>query len=124
MITKIFPSEHVEQRNFIRWFRLQYPSVRIFAIPNGEGRSKAAGGRLKAEGVVSGVPDLHVPAWSLWIEMKRQKGGRLSNSQKDWIAYLESIGHKVIVGYGFDDAHEKVFQFLGKKKRAPLNKLD
>lgn len=63
---------------------------------------------MKAEGVASGVPDLFVPAWGLWIEMKRQTNGRLSDNQKDWIAYLESIGHTVIVGYGFDDAREKI----------------
>jgi len=45
--------------------------------------------------------------------MKRAKGGVLSAYQKDWIVYLESIGHTVIVGHGFDDAKEKVHN-LGK----------
>jgi hypothetical protein len=102
------PSEHAEQRTLVKWFRRQYPDAYIFAIPNGDGRSKSAGARLKAEGVSSGVPDLYVPAWNLWIEMKRQKGGRLSDNQKNWIAYLEGVGHTVIVGYGFDDAREKI----------------
>ena len=74
----------------------------------------AQGASLKAEGVQAGVPDLFVPAWSLWIEMKRETGGTVSPAQRDWIAYLEGIGHTVIVGRGFDDAREQVI------KKAPL----
>lgn len=29
------PTEHEEQKAFVRWFRLQYPNTLIFAIPNG-----------------------------------------------------------------------------------------
>lgn len=49
-----------------------------------------------------------MPEWSLWIEMKRQEGGRLSAAQKDWIAYLEEVGHTVIVGRGWEDARGQV----------------
>ena len=105
-------TEHEEQREFVMWFRQTYPEVRIYAIPNGEKRSKAAAGRLKAEGVSSGVPDLHIPEWRCWIEMKRSEGGRLSANQKDWIKYLKGIGDHVIVGEGKDDAIEKITLFL------------
>jgi hypothetical protein len=66
------------------------------------------GAALKAEGVQAGVPDLFVPAWSLWVEMKRSTGGIVSPVQKDWIAYLESINHTVIIGRGFEDAKRKI----------------
>ena len=102
------PTEHQEQCLFVQWFRRTYPGVRIFAIPNGGGRSKTTAGKLKAEGVSPGVPDLFVPAWALWIEMKRQRGGSVSFEQKDWHAYLVSIGHKVLIAKGFDDAVEKL----------------
>jgi hypothetical protein len=105
-------SEHVEQREFVSWFRQTYRPVRIFAIPNGEARSKATGARLKLEGVSPGVPDLFVPAWGVWIEMKRAKGGTVSAVQKDWHAYLRSIGQRVIIGYGFEDARAKVAQLV------------
>jgi hypothetical protein len=82
--------------------------MRIFAIPNGEARSKATGARLKLEGVSPGVPDLFIPAWGVWIEMKRAKGGTVSAVQKDWHAYLRSIGQRVIVAYGFADARRQV----------------
>ena len=102
------PTEHEEQRELVRWFRQTYSGVRIFAIPNGGARSKATAGRLKAEGVASGVPDLFIPEWKLWIEMKRAKGGSLSPEQKDWIKYLESVGFCCIVGKGAQDAKRQI----------------
>jgi len=111
---KISPSEHDEQVGFINWFRAKYPSVLIFAIPNGEKRAISVAKRLKAEGVVRGVPDLYVPAWKLWIEMKRASGGRLSPDQKEMINYLESIGNTVIIGKGASDASKKVLEFCEK----------
>jgi hypothetical protein len=104
-------SEHYEQATFVAWFRQTYPSVRIFAIPNGGSRSRTQGAKLKLEGVSPGVPDLFIPDWNLWIEMKRSVGGRLSAEQKDWIDYLKSVGHCAIVCAGCSDAQEKVRQF-------------
>lgn len=102
------PSEHLEQVRLVSWFRRSYPSARIFAIPNGGGRSMAQGAALKAEGVTAGVPDLFVPAWGLWVEMKKATGGVVSPVQRDWIAYLEGIGHQVIIGRGFEDAKRQI----------------
>ena len=70
----------------------------------------AQGAALKAEGVSAGVPDLVVPAWLLWVEMKRETGGTVSPAQKDWIAYLQGIGHTVIVGRGFEDAKAQIIK--------------
>lgn len=102
------PSEHAEQIAFVNWFRLRFQGVRIIAIPNGGAPNNIIGARLKAEGVSAGVPDLHVPAWHLWIEMKRRHGGRLSPVQVDWISYLTDCGDTVIVGRGADDAIKQV----------------
>ena len=108
MTTKPIPSEHLEQVRLVSWFRRTYPTIRIFAIPNGGVRSASAGASLKAEGATAGVPDLFVPEWRLWVEMKRTEGGTVSAVQKDWIAYLQGINHKVIVGYGCEDAKAKI----------------
>jgi hypothetical protein len=105
------PTEHEEQRELVRWFRQTFPGVRIFAIPNGGLRSPATAARLKAEGVSSGIPDLCVPAWRLWIEMKRVKGGSVSAEQKDWIEYLEAHDYWCIVGKGAEDAKTKILEF-------------
>ena len=106
----VLNSEHLEQVRLVSWFRRQYPDTRILAIPNGGIRSASQGASLKAEGVSAGVPDLVVPAWSLWIEMKREAGGTVSPAQRDWIAYLQGIGHQVIVGRGFEDAREQIIK--------------
>lgn len=113
MTTEKLPTEHQEQREFVSWFRKTYPGVRIFAIPNGGRRSKTEALRLKLEGVSPGVPDLFVPAWSLWVEMKRQKGGRVDPDQKDWHSYLVGIGDNVIICKGCQDAIDQVSDFIG-----------
>lgn len=105
-------SEHLEQVDFVSWFAREFPFVRIFAIPNGGYRGIREAGRLKAEGVRSGVPDLFVPAWRLWVEMKRVTGGRLSPEQKDWIEYLEMNQYSVIVAFGCDDGQRQIREFL------------
>jgi hypothetical protein len=110
LITKTQPSEHDEQVGFVNWFRAKYPKVLIFAIPNGGKRSVGAGRKLKAEGVVAGIPDLFIPAWDVWIEMKRSKAGRLSPDQKKIIEYLESEGYKVIVAKGATDASKQIME--------------
>jgi hypothetical protein len=115
-VLKTSPSEHSEQVGFINWFRVQYPKVLIFAIPNGEKRSITVAKRLKAEGVVRGIPDLFIPEWRLWVEMKRKTGGRLSTEQKSMINYLQNIGYAVIVGIGAGDASRQVLEFVRVRK--------
>lgn len=104
------PTEHEEQREFVRWFRQSHPGVRIMAIPNGGARSPSTAARLKAEGVSAGVPDLFIPAWGLWVEMKRAKGGVVSKEQKEWHDYLESVAYRVIVCRGCADAMAQTTQ--------------
>jgi hypothetical protein len=109
------PTEHAEQVSLINWFRLQYPNILIFAIPNGEYRDPRTASRLKAEGVTAGVPDLFIPEWRLWIEMKRSKGGSVSKEQKAMHEHLKLIGYQVIIGKGFADAKEKIEAFIKNK---------
>lgn len=108
------PTEHEEQRAFVSIFRKSF-DARIFAIPNGGKRGKAEAGRLKSEGVSPGVPDLFIPEWSLWLEFKRQKGGRLDPAQKDWHDYLLSIGHFVKICKGAEDARRQVLEFAANE---------
>lgn len=103
-------TEHIEQREFVQWFKRTYPDYMIFAIPNGGGRTPAEGQRLKLEGVQAGVPDLQIllpNGKALFIEMKT-KTGTLSASQRELIPKIESLGFKVFVCYGMEDAVSKV----------------
>lgn len=116
VLTDRIPTEHEEQRELVKWFRQTHRGVRIFAIPNGGQRSLAAAARLKVEGVSAGVPDLFIPAWRLWIEMKRIKGGAVSAEQKDWIKYLEEVGYCAKVCKGADDAKKQITAFFNQHK--------
>ena len=118
MTDEKIPSEDHEQMMLVQWFRLTYPEVRIFSVPNGGHRHPAVAAKMKATGVVKGVPDLFVPACRLWIEMKRTKGGSLSPEQKDWREYLQSVGYWVIVGKGADDAKRQISAFFDQLKDA------
>lgn len=109
-----YPSEHIEQVQTVAWFRKTYENVKIFAIPNGGHRNKITAAKLKAEGVLPGVPDLFVPEFNLWIEMKRQKGGKLSDSQKAMRTYLMSCGHDFLMCQGFEDAKQQISDFFQK----------
>jgi len=102
-------SEHLHQASLVSWFRKAFPGVLIYAIPNGGKRGKREAMKLKAEGVTAGVPDLHIPEWGLWLEMKTPKG-RLSADQKKMIPLIERF-NTVLIGYGCLDAQSKVKKF-------------
>lgn len=107
--------EHIQQVAFLDWFELQFPGVVIFANANGGARNLITAKRLKAEGVRPGVPDLYVPAWHLWIEMKRVRGGSLSPAQKEMIEYLRDCEDAVIVAHGWEDAMRQVLELNAAK---------
>lgn len=112
MTTTKIPSEHYEQAMLVSWFRQKYPHVLIFAIPNGGARSITTAAALKVEGVTKGIPDLFVPEWKLWVEMKRIKGGVLSPDQKSITEYLKSVNYAVIIAKGAEDAKLQILNFL------------
>jgi hypothetical protein len=48
----------------------------------------------------------------MYIELKRTKGGALSESQKDMIRELRAEGYYVAVCRGFDEAREELIGYL------------
>ena len=99
-------SEHVEQREFVSWWRKNQPDI-IMAIPNGGARNKATAAKMKVEGQYRGAWDLFAPERALWIEMK-VPGGRLSPAQREFGERMEAAGYRCIVAWGCDDAIAKV----------------
>lgn len=96
--------EHNLQVGCVRWFRLQYPKLAplLFAIPNGGWRNPTVAAKLKAEGVMPGVPDMflaypHGQFHGLWIEMKNGKAGRVSDSQSEMHEHLRGQFYRVEV---------------------------
>lgn len=71
------------------------------------GGGKARGGKLKAMGLVPGVPDILIVAngRAYWVEIKTATG-RLSDDQKATIARLESNGARVCVCRSIDDVRQ------------------
>ena len=104
-------SESMEQILFVNWMRKTHKEHRIFHIPNGGQRNKATAGKLKAEGVSAGVPDLFIPSLRLFIEMKDLKGV-VSPAQKEWLEYLASVGYSVAVCHGFDEAKMLIIELM------------
>lgn len=113
--------EHDLQVDCVRWFSLQYPSLRgrLFAVPNGGHRSKTEAARLKAEGVVAGVSDLILlksnhQYGALLIEMKTTaRNSRQSDRQKEWQKTITSLGeYKYVVCRTLDDFMREVRCYL------------
>lgn len=81
---------------------------RTFAIPNGSGRTKREGGRLKAEGVRRGVSDIFValpcqPWAGLFIELKSSLG-KVSSEQHEWCDESNKVGYLAVVCRGVEAA--------------------
>ena len=113
--------EHLEQVAFINWFNSieQFKDLIIFSIPNGGKRGVKTAIKLKKEGVKSGVPDIQIllpNSKNVFIEMKKEKDGKLSPAQLDFIDKSQSLGHTVIVGNGCKDASKKFIDYLKETK--------
>lgn len=88
----------------------------LFAIPNGGQRSKATAGKLKAEGVKAGVPDLclavpraetraHPAYHGLFLELKVE-GRKPTGNQEMWLRSLREHGYYACwVDNAFDAMH-------------------
>lgn len=116
------PTEHEEQVTLFTWFRMRYAGMLMYAIPNGGARSSITGARLRDEGVLAGVPDIFLPCPSggkhgLYIEMKRQKGGRVSAPQKAVMQALRMQGYEVAVCHGWQEARDYIEQYLAREDR-------
>lgn len=114
-------TEHDEQVALFEWAALasrHLPDLgMLFAIPNGGARHKAVAGKLRAEGVQSGVPDICLPVarggfHGLFIELKRASGGAVSEEQRGWIQALRRQGYHAGVCHGFEAAQAALLRYL------------
>ena len=115
------PTEEQEQMAVIEWAMLmekQAPELALlYHCPNGADRHPAVAAKLKKQGVKPGVPDLFLPvargtAHGLYIEMKRQKGGRVSEDQKAWMVALTQHGYVCVVAHGAEEACDVIWHYL------------
>jgi hypothetical protein len=109
-------SEASHQEGFLNWFHQKFPGVLIYHCPNGEHRSISTGIRLKKLGVIRGIPDLFIPSWKIYLELKRENGGIISPEQKKVMEYLTRVGYTCMVCHGATDASIQVLNFLKEKQ--------
>lgn len=135
-------SEHSHQAALIQWCALNRQNEPrldlLFAVPNGGERNVIVAGKMKAEGVKTGVPDLMLPVpaptqfavptsvWyhGLFIEMKKPAArlkrapahvwdtGGVSTEQVKWLNALTAQGYKCVVCYSWLEAAEQIKLYL------------
>lgn len=121
-------SEADEQQMLMEWARLaacKWPELRLMHhIPNEGKRSIPAAMQLKRMGLRGGVPDICLPVarggyHGLYIELKRVRGGKLSDEQREWLEALAGEGYCARVCKGWREAAELTGKYLsGGVKRA------
>ena len=114
------PTEAQEQMTLFSWAAMQsgkYPELNLlYHVPNGGSRHKAEAGRLRAEGVKAGVPDLCLPVargqyHGLYIELKAGEN-TTTKKQKEWLEYLRPQGYKAALCYGWEQAAGTIIEYL------------
>lgn len=118
---KVAPSEHDLQVACVKLFRLQYPQYAnlLFAIPNGGQRNLLVAAKLKAEGVLSGVPDLFLAVPSgehngLFIEMKNGRSNSLTANQKLMFTELRNQNYRCECVHDMVEFEKTIKEYLGK----------
>lgn len=114
------PLESEEQERFCDYLRTN--NILFTSTQNGAYLGSARflrGKRLKDQGMCKGFPDLIIFAKNksktvdvLFIEMKRQKGGVVSEEQQKWIDDLSSKGYFVGVARGCESAIRILNKYL------------
>jgi len=116
-------TEHAHQTALFCWassYISEYPELEwMFAIPNGGERNIAVAGRLRAEGVKSGISDVMLPCsrhnyHGLFIEMK--KPGALkteSAKQKAFGKYLTDNNYLYGCFDHWEKARDAIMWYLG-----------
>lgn len=115
----MYKSEHDFQKDVFLHVNTHYPIFRrrLYAIPNGDQRGETKehafiiGNRLKNEGVTAGVHDmaLHIGGKSTFIEMKKNRSGKMSKGQKRQEQVMFEEGFPVYLVKG---DKEQFFQVL------------
>lgn len=107
----VFEYAHYAAKQDPRWKLL-------FATMNGVRVSIGLARKMKRAGNRPGVPDLFLPVVGyagcpgLWIELKRLKGGVLSDDQKWWHAALAMQNYQVRVAKGAAAAISLIKEYL------------
>ena len=123
-MTTTLPTEGTEQQALFDWAAYQkrkYPELEcMYHIPNEGKRSPQAGAKLKRMGLSPGVPDICLPVArggysALYIELKRTKGGNLSDKQRAWLGRLNKWGCLAVRCDGWEQAKRVIKGYLSNQ---------
>jgi len=118
---KIENSESWHQEQIFKWARSQQikiPELQLLhASLNGVKLSPALAGKMKRQGMRSGVPDIFLPVArgmyaGLFIELKKASGGVVSAAQRKFLAALESEGYKAVICRGYVETIQTIKEYL------------
>lgn len=124
-------SEHSQQCALFCWAannQAKYPQLKwMHSSGNGIFTTSGHKAKEKAAGLKNGVPDICLPMpmqlrqdycyYGLYIELKipkrrTEKNGGCSDEQLEWLAFLNSQGHKAVVCYGWEEARDVIIKYL------------
>lgn len=110
-------TEDEEQFQLVKWLRDK--NIPFYHVPNQRRTTVQYGAKLKRLGVSAGVPDLVITCMrggygGLYIELKRVKGGVLSESQALWRDTLIREGYAWYMALGAEHGKVIVKQYLGE----------
>ena len=105
-VPEIMISEDKIQQAVISHLQLRaWPDAVFWHVPNGGARSKAEAARFKAQGVVAGIPDVHILfRGRLYVLELKTETGRWAKHQQEIAARMETAGAIVAVAWGLDAA--------------------
>jgi len=111
-------SERAEVVALLEWLVRSGPPVECFVttIPGGDGRE------TRAPGWVAGTPDICIlyRGRTIWLEMKRVRGGRLSAAQVAAHERITLAGGVVLVAYGWQDAAQQLAMLIPMRTRIEI----
>jgi hypothetical protein len=105
--------EYNEQKLVVQYLELK--KVKFTAIPNSTyTQSWGQKSMNKAMGVRAGLPDMFliIKNQPLFLEMKKKKGGKLSEYQKSWYEAINKAGIPCYVCNGFEEAKKVIDKYL------------
>lgn len=119
-------SEAQEGKLLVTWFSRRYFCFNghLIHIPNGAHFHGDITMRamqmnsLKAQGLTVGCSDyfLAVPQKNysgLWLELKREKGGKASDNQLNFLKRMKHMGYEAVLAHGFEEAKYFIEEYMG-----------
>lgn len=112
-------NERAEQALVASYLRAN--NIQVIVTLGGIKLSESQKRLYKQAGYQPGTPDLFIPYargkfHGLAIEMKKKKGGTVSDVQKDYLKNLEKEGYKIVIARGASDALQYIQSYLGGVK--------